>query len=70
MPRPGSLALLVIAIAALAMFGVGLSDSLHGCSQKHWINCDWGHVQGLGVWLIPVGIALVIWVASLFMRKK
>ena len=70
MPGPLSLVLIAIVIVALAMFGFGLADSLRVCSQKHWINCDWGHVQTLGIWLIPVLVVLLIGVARLFTRKK
>jgi hypothetical protein len=70
MPKLVSLVLIAIVVAALAMFGMGLADSLHACSQKHWIGCDWNHVQSLGVWLIPVGVVLLIGIARLFTRKK
>jgi hypothetical protein len=62
--------LVVIALVALAMFGLGLSDALSTCSGKHWIGCDWGHVEGLGVWLVPVFIVLVIAVVRLIARGR
>jgi hypothetical protein len=68
MPKPLALVLIAIALIALAVFGLNLSDSLHACSRQHWIGCDWGSVQHLGIWLIPVGVVVIILVGRLLFR--